>query len=176
MPELNHFNQRGEAYMVDVGDKAVTARKAVAKASVFLNRESFSLLQEGRAAKGDVLGISRIAGIMAAKKTPELIPLCHTILLSSAEIRFALDETEGRVDILATVRSKGKTGAEMEALTACSVAALTIYDMLKAVQRDIRISDIRLLEKEGGKSGHYCAEARREDPAGKNGEARAEDV
>lgn len=155
MQPLSHFDAQGKAVMVEVSHKETTYRRARASGSVLVSVEILQLIKEGRADKGDVLGIARVAGIMAAKKTSELIPLCHPILISSVNISFSLDETNNKVLIEATVNSQGKTGVEMEALTAVSVAALTIYDMCKAKDRGIIITDICLQEKEGGKSGHY---------------------
>jgi cyclic pyranopterin phosphate synthase len=139
--------------MVDVSAKADTAREAVAKGTVFMSAETLALVISGQAAKGDVLTTAQIAGIMAAKRTQELIPLCHPLPITAIEVSLEPDEARAAVDITATVRTTAKTGVEMEALTAVSVAALTVYDMLKAAQRDIRISDIRLARKTGGKSG-----------------------
>lgn len=151
---LTHLDKKGRARMVDVAAKAVTLREARAEARVRMKRETLALIKSGTAAKGDVLAVARIAGIQAAKRTPELIPLCHTLLLSSVSIDFKfLKSTTIRIET--TVRCEGKTGVEMEALTAASIAALTIYDMLKAVDRGIEIHSIRLLEKRGGKSGHW---------------------
>ncbi|TSA07112.1 MAG: cyclic pyranopterin monophosphate synthase MoaC [Deltaproteobacteria bacterium] len=155
MQPLRHFDAQGKAVMVEVSHKETTYRRARASGSVLVSAEILQLIKEGRADKGDVLGIARVAGIMAAKKTSELIPLCHPILISSVNISFSLDETNNKVLIEATVNSQGKTGVEMEALTAVSVAALTIYDMCKSKDRGIIITDICLQEKEGGKSGHY---------------------
>jgi cyclic pyranopterin phosphate synthase len=155
MQPLSHFDAQGKAVMVEVSHKETTYRRARASGSVLVSAEILQLIKEGRADKGDVLGIARVAGIMAAKKTSELIPLCHPILISSVNISFSLDETNNKVLIEATVNSQGKTGVEMEALTAVSVAALTIYDMCKSKDRGIIITDICLQEKEGGKSGHY---------------------
>lgn len=155
MQPLSHFDAQGKAVMVEVSHKETTYRRARASGSVLVSVEILQLIKEGRADKGDVLGIARVAGIMAAKKTSELIPLCHPILISSVNISFSLDETNNKVLIEATVNSQGKTGVEMEALTAVSVAALTIYDMCKSKDRGIIITDICLQEKEGGKSGHY---------------------
>ncbi len=144
--------------MVDVSAKADSAREAVAKGSVFMAAETLALITSGRAAKGDVLTTAQIAGIMAAKRTHELIPLCHPLPLTGIDVSLELDEGRSAVDISATVRTTAKTGVEMEALTAVSVAALTVYDMLKAAQRDIRIGDIRLVRKTGGKSGEMVLE------------------
>jgi len=153
--EFTHFNESGRARMVDVSEKEVNYRTAAAGARVLVNRETFNLVREGQMAKGDVFGVAQVAGIMAAKKTPELIPMCHPIRITGADISFELDEENAAINIVATVRCKGETGVEMEALTAVSTAALTIYDMCKAVQKDIEITDIRLLSKTGGKSGDF---------------------
>ena len=141
--------------MVDVGAKAETEREAAAGGRVTMRPETLTLLRAGDLPKGDVLGTARVAGIMAAKRTAELIPLCHPLLLTKVAVEFAYDEAASAVEITATVRCRGQTGVEMEALTAVSVAALTIYDMAKAVERGMTISDIRLLEKRGGKSGEW---------------------
>ena len=153
--KLTHFNESGRARMVDVSEKNVTLRTAKAAATVVVNYDTFLLIKKGRIAKGDVLGVAQVAGIMAAKKNHELIPMCHPINITGVDIRFELDEAVRTIEIEATVRSKGETGVEMEALTAASVAALTIYDMCKAVQKDIEITEICLLSKTGGKSGDY---------------------
>jgi cyclic pyranopterin monophosphate synthase len=150
---LTHLNSQGEANMVDVGDKALTSRTAIAEGMITMLPETFALLKSGNAKKGDVLGTARLAGIMAAKKTHELIPLCHPLLLTKVEVKFELLENAVRIEALAKVT--GQTGVEMEALTAVSVTALTLYDMLKAVDRTMTISGIKLLEKMGGKSGHF---------------------
>jgi len=150
---LTHLDSAGRPRMVDVSAKADSAREATAKGSVLLSAETLALVIEGRAAKGDVLTTAQLAGVMAAKRTHELIPLCHPLLLTAIEVSLEPDEEHETIDITATVRTTGKTGVEMEALTAVSVAALTVYDMLKAAQRDIRITDIRLVRKRGGKSG-----------------------
>ena len=141
--------------MVDVSEKDASLRTAVAAAKVLVNKETFELIEKGRMTKGDVLGVAQVAGIMAAKKTPEIIPMCHPIWIAGIDIDFDLDEEKYSIDIKATVRCKGETGVEMEALTAVSVTALTIYDMCKAVQKDIEITGICLLSKTGGKSGDY---------------------
>jgi cyclic pyranopterin phosphate synthase len=143
--------------MVDVSDKAETAREAVATGTVYVNAETFALIMSGGTGKGDVLGAAQVAGIMAAKRCPDLIPMCHPVALTGADISFEPDEKPPCIGITARVRCKGGTGVEMEALTAVSVAALTIYDMCKAVQKDIRIDGIRLLAKSGGRSGEYRA-------------------
>lgn len=156
--ELTHFDESGRARMVDVGGKADTLRDAVAGCSVRMRGETLALIRAGRMAKGDVLAVAQVAGIMAAKNTPALIPMCHSILLTSVELTYELEDLasgEGAVHILATVRTLGKTGAEMEAMTAASVAALTIYDMCKAVDRGMTIQNVRLLRKSGGKSGVF---------------------
>ena len=155
MNDFTHFNESGRAKMVDVSEKTETSRTAVAAGRVRMNRETFELVKSGGMKKGDVLGAAQIAGIMAAKRTPDLIPMCHTLLLSGVDMAFELNDADCAVDITATVRCQGVTGVEMEALTAVSVAALTVYDMCKAVQKDMEITDIRLLSKSGGKSGDY---------------------
>jgi len=151
--QLTHLDAQGQAHMVDVGAKAETEREAIAAGRVLMQPATLALLRAGDLPKGDVLGTARVAGIMAAKRTSELIPLCHPLLLTKVTVEFAFDEGASAVEITATVRCRGQTGVEMEALTAVSVAALTIYDMAKAVERGMTISDIRLLEKRGGKSG-----------------------
>jgi cyclic pyranopterin monophosphate synthase len=153
--QLSHFDQSGAARMVDVSGKAPTARRAVAGASVWVSAETFRRIVDRSLEKGDVLQVARLAGIMAAKRTPDLIPLCHPLPLTSVEVGFSLGEAESRIDIEAEVRVDGKTGVEMEALTAASVAALTVYDMCKALDKGMVIGDVRLLRKEGGKSGTY---------------------
>ncbi len=155
---LTHLNRDGQAEMVDVGDKAATQRLARAGARVTMQAETLRLIRQGDIKKGDVLGTARIAGIMAAKRTAELIPLCHPLPVSKISLDLSLDETSNAIDIEATVKTTARTGVEMEALTAVSVAALTIYDMAKAVDRAMRITDIRLLEKRGGVHGDYLAE------------------
>ena len=155
MNDFTHFNENGRAKMVDVSAKNETSRTAVASGRVRMNRETFELVKSGGMKKGDVLGAAQIAGIMAAKRTPDLIPMCHTLLLSGVDMAFELNDADCAVEITATVRCQGVTGVEMEALTAVSVAALTVYDMCKAVQKDMEITDIRLLSKSGGKSGDY---------------------
>ena len=154
---LTHLGRRGEARMVDVSGKAVTERVAVAEGRVLMARATLDLVLAGDAKKGDVLGAARIAGIMAAKKTHELIPLCHPLALSKVAVDIAPESDCSGLRVRATVKLAGKTGVEMEALTAVAVACLTIYDMVKAVERGMRIEGIRLLEKRGGKSGHYRA-------------------
>jgi len=159
MAQLTHLDERGHATMVDVGEKAVTTRTAVAAGEVRMAPATLAAIRDGAVPKGDVLAAARIAGIQAAKRTPELIPLCHTLLLTKVAVDFTVDEAASRVTISATVRCNGQTGVEMEALTAVSVAALTIYDMAKALDKAMVIENIRLLEKAGGKSGDW----RRED-------------
>ena len=158
MNRLTHLDATGNAHMVDVSDKHVTSRSATAKAQVLMLPETLTLIMSGTAKKGDVLATARIAGIMAAKKTHELIPLCHPLLISKVSVEFAADEKSSSIEVSATVRVEGKTGVEMEALTACSIAALTLYDMCKAVDRAMKITDLRLTEKSGGKSGTFTAE------------------
>jgi cyclic pyranopterin phosphate synthase len=152
---LTHFDAAGNAAMVDVTDKAVTERSATARARVVMQAATLALIQRGEAKKGDVLGVARLAGIMAAKRTADLIPLCHPLPLSAVSVEFVADETATAVEIAATVRTTGRTGVEMEALTAASVAALTVYDMCKAVDRGMRIEAIRVVHKAGGKSGEF---------------------
>ncbi|HXE17534.1 MAG TPA: cyclic pyranopterin monophosphate synthase MoaC [Stellaceae bacterium] len=156
-PRLSHFDKKGDAVMVDVSAKDATDRVAVAAGSVVMRAETLALIQAGGMKKGDVLAVARLAGIMGAKRTPDLIPLCHPLNLNSVAIELTFDPKRHAVDIEATVKISGKTGVEMEALTAVSVAALTIYDMCKAVDRGMRIENIRLLHKSGGKSGTYEA-------------------
>lgn len=155
MSELTHFNQAGEAHMVDVGSKDVTQRRAVASGRIVMLPETLQLIAQGNHKKGDVLGIARIAGIMAAKKTSDLIPLCHPLALTNVSVEFQLDNDNHAVNCQATVATAGQTGVEMEALTAVQVALLTIYDMCKAVDRGMVMTDIQLQEKAGGKSGHW---------------------
>lgn len=152
--KFTHFNQEGRARMVDVTSKEDTIREAVAHGKVFMKPETLHLIKEHGFQKGDVLGIAQTAGIMAAKKTGWLIPMCHPLFLTGVDIRFSLKD-EGIVEILSRVKTTGKTGVEMEALTAVSVAALTVYDMCKSVDKDMEIKDIYLVEKKGGKSGYY---------------------
>ncbi|MEI2804946.1 cyclic pyranopterin monophosphate synthase MoaC [Albidovulum sp.] len=154
---LTHFDAEGHAHMVDVSDKAVTDRVAVAEARVVMRPETLALVTEGRAKKGDVLGVARLAGIMAAKRTADLIPLCHPLPISRVAVELSPDESLPGVRIEATVRTTGRTGVEMEALTAASVAALTVYDMLKAAEKSMRIEGLRVILKDGGKSGRYEA-------------------
>ena len=156
MSKLSHINERGEAHMVDVSEKDVATRSATARGRVTAKPETLALITSGTAKKGDVLATARIAGIMAAKKTSDLIPLCHPLMISKVSVEFTL--AGDHIDVEATVKVEGKTGVEMEALTACSIACLTIYDMLKAVDRAMIITDIRLIEKSGGESGTYQGE------------------
>jgi cyclic pyranopterin phosphate synthase len=166
MSDLTHLDEHGQARMVDVGAKAETEREAVAAGKVRMRTETLRLLRAGNLPKGDVLGTARVAGILAAKRTPELIPLCHPLLLTHVSVDFAFDEalpedaSSSTIEIRATVRCHGQTGVEMEALTAVSVAALTIYDMAKAVERGMVIEGVRLVEKRGGKSGEWREEKR----------------
>jgi cyclic pyranopterin phosphate synthase len=156
---LSHLDAQGQAHMVDVGDKAETSRIAIAEGCVVMQAETLAIVRSGDAKKGDVLGTARLAGIMAAKRTHELIPLCHPLLISKIAVDLVLDEALPGVRVRAEVKMKGQTGVEMEALTAVSVACLTVYDMVKAVDRAMRIEGIRLLHKSGGKSGAFEAEA-----------------
>jgi cyclic pyranopterin monophosphate synthase len=156
MSKLSHLNEKGEAHMVDVSGKDVTTRSATAKGRVLAKPETIDVIRDGTSKKGDVLATARIAGIMAAKKTSDIIPLCHPLMISKVSVDFEI--SAGHIDVEATVKVEGKTGVEMEALTACSVACLTIYDMLKAVDRGMRITDLRVVEKSGGKSGLFQAD------------------
>ncbi|MGF1639685.1 MAG: cyclic pyranopterin monophosphate synthase MoaC [Rhodospirillales bacterium] len=155
---LTHLDADGRATMVDVSDKDVTDRTATARASVLMRPETLALIVDGGMAKGDVLAVARLAGIMAAKRTPELIPLCHPLALTSVAVDLACDPDRNAVDITASCRLRGRTGVEMEALTAATVAALTVYDMCKAVDRGMRITDVRLTRKAGGTSGRFEAD------------------
>lgn len=168
MADFTHFNEAGRARMVDVGQKAETERVAVAAGRVLVNRETFDKIKSGGMKKGDVLAAAQIAGIMAAKKTWEIIPMCHPLMLTGIDIAFELNEADLAVEIQAEVRCKGVTGVEMEALTAVSAASLTVYDMCKAVQKDMMIDEICLLSKTGGKSGDF----HRVQAAGKSGKWR----
>ncbi len=158
---LTHFDAEGRAQMVDVGAKQETERSATASARVVMQPATLAAIQAGEIGKGDVLGVARLAGIMAAKRTPDLIPLCHPLALTSVKVDLACDERANAVQIEATCKLKGRTGVEMEALTAASVAALTIYDMCKAIDRAMEIQDLRLLYKSGGKSGTYVSDGHR---------------
>ena len=155
MRKLTHFNRKGEAHMVDVGDKAITYRRAVAAGMIHMQPQTLKLILEGKHKKGDVLGIARVAGIMAAKKTSELIPLCHPISITHIDIKLEPRKSKNVIYCLATTETRDQTGVEMEALTAIQITLLTIYDMCKSVDRGMRISDVHLLEKSGGKSGHW---------------------
>ncbi len=157
MADFTHFDAEGKAVMVDVGGKGITERTATAQGSVLMRAETLKAIQDGGHKKGDVLGVARLAGIMAAKRTPDLIPLCHPLALTSVRVDLVCDAERGAVDITATCKLTGRTGVEMEALTAVSVAALTVYDMCKAVDRAMRITEIRLTHKAGGKSGSFEA-------------------
>ncbi|MDF0597006.1 cyclic pyranopterin monophosphate synthase MoaC [Psychromarinibacter halotolerans] len=157
MAELTHFDAKGDAHMVDVSDKAVTSRTAVAEGCVIMSPETLALITEGRAKKGDVAGVARLAGIMGAKRTSDLIPLCHPLPVTKVSVDVTPDDSLPGLRVQATVKTTGQTGVEMEALTAVSTACLTVYDMVKAAQKDMVISDIHLLLKEGGKSGRYEA-------------------
>ena len=157
-PEFTHFDEAGKARMVNVDDKPVTHRTARAGARVLVSRETFALIESGGMKKGDVLTVAQLAGIMGAKKTPDLIPLCHPVMISGVDLKLTLNGDDCAVDIESRVSCEGQTGVEMEALTAVTAAALTVYDMCKAVQRDITITDIRLLSKTGGVHGDYRRE------------------
>ena len=161
MRELTHFNEQKRARMVDVGEKPVTLRTAIAAGRVLVNEETFALLESGGTKKGDVLAVAQVAGIMGAKRTADLIPMCHPVVTDGTDLELTLDPERLSVEIRAEVRCTGRTGVEMEALTAVMTAALTVYDMCKAVQRDIVVADVRLLEKTGGTNGDY----RREEEA-----------
>lgn len=158
MTDLTHFDDNGAAHMVDVSDKKITHRVAVAKGSITMEPATLALITEGRAKKGDVLGVARLAGIMAAKKTHDLIPLCHPLALSKVSVELTPNTARNSIDIVATVKTTGQTGVEMEALTAVSIAGLTVYDMVKAVDKAMVISGVRLTLKDGGKSGLFEAE------------------
>jgi cyclic pyranopterin monophosphate synthase len=158
MSGFTHFDEQGAARMVDVSDKAETERSATAGASVIMEKATLERIMAGSVKKGDVLSVARLAGIMAAKRTPDLIPLCHPLTLTSVTVELSCDPARNAVDIVATCKLTGRTGVEMEALTAAAVAALTVYDMCKALDRGMRIVDLRLLHKSGGKSGTYEAQ------------------
>ena len=155
MQDFTHFNEQGRAKMVDVGEKPVSVRTAVAAGRVLVNENTFALIKSGGMKKGDVLTVAQIAGVMGAKRTPDLIPMCHPILIDGINLELHLDEARHSVEIQASVSCAGRTGVEMEALTAVSTAALTVYDMCKAVQKDMVITDIRLVSKTGGVHGNY---------------------
>ena len=156
--DFTHFNEQGRAKMVDVGEKPPTRRTAVAGARVLISRETFALIRSGGMKKGDVLTVAQIAGVMGAKRTPELIPMCHPVLVDGIDLDLSLDEARCSVETRASVSCAGRTGVEMEALTAASIAALTVYDMCKAVQKDMVITDLRLIEKTGGIHGEFHRE------------------
>ena len=155
MSKLTHFNQAGEAHMVDIADKASTARRAVAAGRIVMLAQTLELIQQGKHKKGDVLGVARIAGIMATKRTADLVPMCHPLALTHVAVEFEIQVDESAIECRVTAETSGQTGVEMEALTGVQVALLTIYDMCKAVDRGMVISDVRLQEKSGGKSGHW---------------------
>lgn len=158
MSELTHFDEAGNAHMVDVSEKAITTRTAIAEGFIKMKRETFDLITEGRAKKGDVVGIARLAGIMGAKRTSDLIPLCHPLPITKVTVDLTPAPELPGLRIEATVKTTGKTGVEMEALTSVTTAALTVYDMVKAAEKTMEITDIRLVMKEGGKSGRFVAE------------------
>lgn len=155
MEKLTHLDEKGQARMVDVSNKPATEREAIARGAVYMKKDTINLITDRKIPKGDVFGTARLAGIIAAKKTSELIPLCHPLNITSVGVDFSVDKRKNKVDIEAKVKTTGQTGVEMEALTAVSVAALTIYDMCKAVDKGMIISDIMLMEKRGGKSGEW---------------------
>lgn len=160
--DFTHFNEQGRAKMVNVGEKNASLRTAAAAGRVLVNRETFALIRSGGMKKGDVLTVAQVAGVMGAKRTPDLIPMCHPILIDGVDLQLSLDEERCSVEILAAVSCDGRTGVEMEALTAVSTAALTVYDMCKAVQKDMVIADIRLLRKSGGVHGDFQREEKEE--------------
>ena len=155
MSKLTHFNQAGEAHMVDIADKASTARRAVAAGRIVMLAQTLELIQQGKHKKGDVLGVARIAGIMATKRTADLVPMCHPLALTHVSVEFDTDVDQSAIECTVTAETTGQTGVEMEALTGVQVTLLTIYDMCKAVDRGMVIGDVRLLQKSGGKSGHW---------------------
>jgi cyclic pyranopterin phosphate synthase len=161
--ELTHFNREGRACMVDVGNKEDTQRVAIAEGTVLMQPETLSMIKDNKIAKGDVLGVAQVAGIMAAKKTSQIIPMCHPLMLTSVNVNFLINENENKIIIQSKVKTVGKTGVEMEALTAVAAAGLTIYDMCKAVDRGMTIESIYLLEKSGGKSGHFLRSIKKGD-------------
>ena len=156
--ELNHFDSKGNAIMVDVTEKNVTQRQAIARGKIFVNKETYDRILQGNMAKGDVLAVARVAGIMATKKTSELIPMCHPLMLTKSQIDFEFNEEEKSITAISLVKLAGQTGVEMEALTGVNVALLTIYDMCKAIDKNMVLSDIHLVEKTGGKSGKFTFE------------------
>ncbi len=153
--ELTHINEQGRAKMVDVSEKQDTLREAVAYGNVYMKRETLKRIKEGTIKKGDVLSVAQVAGIMGSKKTSDIIPMCHPIMISGCDINFSLNFDENRVEIISTVKNTGQTGVEMEALTAVAIAGLTIYDMCKAIDREMIVSDVKLMKKSGGKSGLF---------------------
>ena len=155
MSKLTHFNQAGEAHMVDIADKPSSARRAIARGRIVMQAETLELIRQGGHKKGDVLGVARIAGIMATKRTADLVPMCHPLALTHVAVEFETDLAASTIECTVTAETTGQTGVEMEALTGVQVTLLTIYDMCKAVDRGMVISDVRLLEKSGGKSGHW---------------------
>lgn len=155
MDNLTHINSQGRAKMVDVSDKAETDREAVAKGFIYMKKETLNRIYEGTVKKGDVLSVAQVAGIMGAKKTSDIIPMCHPIMITGCDISFELNLEQSRIEIIASAKTKGQTGIEMESLTAVSIAALTIYDMCKAIDKEMIISDIMLMRKSGGKSGLF---------------------
>ena len=161
--ELTHFNREGRAHMVDVGNKEDTQRVAIAEGAIIMQPETLSMIKDNKIAKGDVLGVAQVAGIMAAKKTSEIIPMCHPLMLTGVDVNFLINENENKIIIQSKVKTVGKTGVEMEALTAGAAAGLTIYDMCKAVDRGMAIESIYLLEKSGGKSGHFLRSIKKGD-------------
>ena len=156
--ELNHFDSKGNAIMVDVTEENITQRQAIARGKIFVNKETYDRILQGNMAKGDVLAVARLAGIMATKKTSELIPMCHPLILTKSQIDFEFNEEEKSITAISLVKLAGQTGVEMEALTGVNVALLTIYDMCKAIDKNMVISDIHLVEKTGGKSGKFTFE------------------
>ena len=158
MSKLNHFNDQGQAHMVDVSNKETTSRVAVAKARILMNSNTLEIIKNGDAKKGDVLGIARTAGIMAAKKTADLIPLCHPLPITNVNINLRIEPSSNSVEIEATVKTNGQTGVEMEALTEANITALTIYAMVKAIDKTMKITDLRVTFKDGGKTGQFVCE------------------
>ena len=158
MSKLNHFNDQGQVHMIDVSNKETTPRVAVAKARILMNSNTLEIIKNGDAKKGDVLGIARTAGIMAAKKTADLIPLCHPLPITNVNINLRIEPSNNSVEIEATVKTNGQTGVEMEALTAANITALTIYDMVKAIDKTMKITDLRVTFKDGGKTGQFICE------------------
>lgn len=161
--ELTHFNKNGRAHMVDVGGKEDTQRIAIAEGSIVMQPETLKMIKDGKIAKGDVLAVAQVAGIMAAKKTSQIIPMCHPLMLTNVDLNFTINENENKIIIQSKVKTMGKTGVEMEALTAVVAAGLTIYDMCKAVDRGMAIESIYLLEKTGGKSGYFSRPLKKRD-------------